>query len=402
MPYSVRTFIASNGERFSQLYDLEHPGFPLFYPTAFISRSVRIGTTHETQKVYLEAIKRVCEWELKRDIDLASRFHTRQYLTVAEIDDLALHIRARKPPHQTGVIGNLKYNTYIRYTEQYLRWLLHEVITDSNNLEVKAAAETQSKLILKKKIRKTGSKSAREQSTISKKLPATAQNQLLDLFQSPFIRAEHKQDYGPRLRNVVILRILYATGMRIGEALSLKLKNFVEAVGGESAYLIIERNHDDPHDPRPRQPAVKTRGRKLPISQELEAQILEYITDWRADVPGAGFSDESFIFITHRARRSQGDPLQISAFEAGVGHLKRTFPALSSLHPHLLRHDWNYRFSIIADSLNMPSEEEARCREELEGWETGSKSAKKYNRRHIEEKAFEMGLLVAADTSRYR
>ena len=40
MNYTIKTFMTGDGERFSQLYVADEPGFPLFYPTAFIARAI--------------------------------------------------------------------------------------------------------------------------------------------------------------------------------------------------------------------------------------------------------------------------------------------------------------------------------------------------------------------------
>lgn len=93
-----------------------------------------------------------------------------------------------------------------------------------------------------------------------------------------------------------MLRILYETGMRRGELLSLKIKHFVEASGGDSAYLSIETNHSDEYDRRVNQPVAKTLGRDLPISERLEGQIIEYRTLYRSELPNVGHSDNDFLF----------------------------------------------------------------------------------------------------------
>lgn len=398
--YTIKTFITSSGERLSQLYEADEPGFPLFYPTAFIARSIRLNTTHETQKVYLAAVKRVCEWESKRSIDLALSFQNRKFLSAAQIDDLADYLRARKLGGKGSVISSPKLNTYIAYAAGYLRWLAQEVITDANTFEVRDAIEAQDTMLLKKKKRKAGSKSAREQRILAARLSAEARNQLLDLFDQPFENLRQPHDLGPRLRNAVMLRVLFETGMRAGELLSLKLKSFVEAGGGDSAYLDIERNHHDEVDTRLNQPVAKTLGRRVPISKMLEEQLKEYRDNWRAEVPSVGFSGESFIFVVHRGGRSQGQPLPKSAFESGLANLKQSFSTLIPVHPHLLRHDWNYRFSQLADNEGMSFEEECTLREQLMGWVPGSPMSRRYNRRHIEEKSHEIGLKLASDTAR--
>lgn len=67
MSLKIKSFIAKSGERFCQLYSSSEP-WPLFYPTAFILRTIRLKATHDTQKVYLEAIKRLCEWEAEKKL----------------------------------------------------------------------------------------------------------------------------------------------------------------------------------------------------------------------------------------------------------------------------------------------------------------------------------------------
>ncbi|MFJ4247576.1 tyrosine-type recombinase/integrase [Pseudomonas sp. NPDC089741] len=400
MKYTIKTFVTGSGERFSQLYEANAPGFPLFYPSAFIVRSIRLTTTHETQKVYLAAIKRVCEWESSRGIELANNFHNRRFLSAGEIDDLTSHLRASKRGNKGNVISSAKYNTYLEYSAVYIHWLMLEVITDSNSRDVRDAIETQNLMLLSKKRRKTVSKSARKQRIIAMKLSAETSNQLLDLFVKPFERLRQLHNCGHRFRNIVMLRVLYETGMRFGELLSLKLKHIIESSGDDSAYLDIERNHHDEFDTRLHQPVAKTQGRRVPISARLEEQLIDYRDSWRADVKYVGFSDDDFIFIVHRGGRSQGQALPKTAFDTGLAKLKNLFKDLSPVHPHLLRHDWNYRFSKYADSEGLSFEEECPLREQLMGWVPGSSMSRRYNLRHIEEKSHEIGLQIASDTAR--
>jgi len=188
--------------------------------------------------------------------------------------------------------------------------------------------------------------------------------------------------------------------MRRGELLSLKLKNFSESSGGPHASLRIERNHSDEFDVRVNQPVAKTDGRIVPISREAESQLLEYLDTYRAETANVGYSDEDYIFVRHRAGRQQGQPVSISAFDQGIRGLRRVFPALCLVHPHLLRHDWNFRFSKLADEHRLKTGKEQELRALLMGWSAGSDMAKLYNRRHTQEQATKYGLLIANDTAR--
>lgn len=394
--FKIRSFIAANGERFSQIYR-QGESFPVFYPTAFIARSIRSKTTHETQKTYLEAIKRICEWEATK-FDLMRRFQEKDFLHVSEVDDLANYLRHSRTKKSGITISPAKGNSYILYAAQYLSWLANEVITDPNSPATQEAIQLQYARLKETARSRTGSVHASAQLTISKCLPEHTRKTLVSLWSDPlrsFYRPVNKSTY---IRTRLMLRILYETGMRRGELLSLKLGNFLESGGGSCAKLVIERNHHDEHDTRLNQPVAKTRGRIVPISNELEDQLQEYITLYRAEIPNVGFSDNDFIFVTHRAGRRQGEPLSISTFDEVLKNLRRLIPELIPLHPHLLRHDWNYRFSQLADEKSLDQAKEAELRAILMGWSETSDTARVYNRRHTQEQALQYGLAVAEHT----
>lgn len=390
----------SSGERVSQLYEQDDIGFPLFYPTAFVARTLRINTTHSTQKVYLAAIKRVLEWEHSQKTDLAFRLHCHNFLSASEVDNLAAYIRRNKSGNTNDIISPSKFNTYLGYAAEYIRWLSYEVILETNNRETKYLIDHQNKLLLRKKIRKHGSRSARTQKIIDLRLPETARKMILYLFNTPYINTFPNKNTGQRLRNIIMLRILYETGMRIGEVLSLKLKNRHPSEGDQSAWLSIERNHNDQFDTRRHQPVAKTDGRIVPITSELETQLIDYIVNWRAEIPGVGFSDDDFIFIVHRKGHNQGQALSIKAFESGLKNLKQIHPELNPVYPHLFRHDWNYRFSVKSDEAGLNDVQERSLREKLMGWQPGSEMSSIYNQRHIQEKALELGFQTASDSRR--
>lgn len=402
MVFTIKSFIASDGERFSQIYDIESGGFPLYYPTAYIARSVRPKSTHETQKVHLETIKRVCEWEAQQGIDLVTRFQQHQFLRPPEIDALAQHLGVRRKGSKGEVISRGKYNTYVAYATEYLRWLADEVITEANVTQVRTAIDQQHKALAAKVARKRGSISAREQRIITVRLPEDARIALRELFEDPLQGVDRQGDKGPRLRNIIMLRILYETGMRRGELLSLKFGNFRESGGGEGAFLHIERNHHDEFDSRIRQPVAKTLGRIVPISADAEQQLIEYRDEWRAEIPGVGFSEQDFLFVNHRAGRPQGNPVTETAFNSALTNLKQAFPVLTPLHPHLLRHDWNYRFSQKVDAEGIDFEAERETREQLMGWKPNSSMSLLYNQRHIQERANQIGRKIASDTEKRR
>jgi len=400
MLYTIKSFITGDGERISQLYDAKEGGFPLYYPTAYIARTVRSSATHNTQKVYLEVLKRICEWETNQEINLATRLQKQQFLCSQEIDSLARHLGKRRKGNKGDVIGRGKYNTYVAYAANYIRWLADEVITETSAPSTHTGIERQHKIILSKIARKSGSLSARQQRLATTHLSRETQSALSDLFNNPFSGITRPSDKGPRLRNVAMLRVLYETGMRRGELLSLKFNALQESAGGNGACLKIERNHHDEFDSRVSQPVAKTLGRVVPISSVFEELLLEYRDQWRAELPSVGFSDNDFLFVSHRTGRFQGEPVSETGFNSALMNLKKSVPGLDELHPHLLRHDWNYRFSQKADAEGWEFEAEREVREQLMGWMPNSSMSLLYNQRHLQEKANIIGLQIASDTTR--
>jgi len=406
MPLEMKHFIAQNGERFSQLYQIPSDGFPLFYPTAYCSRNLRTGVTHSTQVDYLHAIKKLYEWaenyhqqSTGKATDLHEKIVSRNFFTPYEIDSLVDFISIKKKAVNGESLVGSKINTKLAVIAQYLSWYAEEVITDSNSTEVQARIAKMESMITAKK-GNTGSKAKGQQKMLAKKLDDDARKELLDLFNNPLKNVSRESNCGSRIRNVAELRILYETGMRVGELHSLRLSDYEMALGGDPATLLINRYHDDVHDDRVNQPVAKTLERPIPISEELSNFIAYYKKDWRSKVPNVGFDDNDFLFVIHRKGDRQGKASTISNFNSGITALKKQRPILASIHPHLLRHDWNYRFSITAKELEYSEAEECAIREFLMGWVEGSQSAALYNRRRIQEQAFAIGIKVAMHTAK--
>ena len=398
MKLVIRDFIAKNGERFSHIYDSSALGFPLFYPTAYTTRVLRQDKAHNTQKVYLIAIKKLYEWAHSTDVDLHTVLLEQKFLPPHQIDTLAAFLQNNAKLNDGSVISGGKYNNYLDAVTDYLVWYASEIITDSNSSKASGFIERMSQAIKARKT-KVGSQTRKDQERLEKKLPTEAQEALMALFDKPLEGVSKTGDQGPRFRNVVALRILYDTGMRIGELLSLRYSDFEIAAGGESAYLRIVRRHDDFSDDRIIQPVAKTLSRKVPVEKQLEAQISEYLK-WREQVPGVGFDDDSPLLVIHQGRERQGHGITPQGFHSSITNMVKKFPALTGIHPHLLRHDWNYRFSKKCEAEGVTEIDEQNTREFLMGWVEGSVMSSLYNRRHIQEAAFELGLKIASDTSK--
>lgn len=418
MPMMVRDYKARDGSRFSLLIDLEGDAFPLFYPTAFITMRMA-SKTAGSQRVALFALKRLYEWAARHKIDLDHRFATKKLLTVPEVESLVQAISVNTKKRDGTTIKGAQVDYSLDILKVYFGWLFGHWITDSNATEnAKLIERLQANLQERKK--KTGSKSKAKRERIAKRLSDPADAALLEMFENADELIKGTPDTEPEeqsnlskpnqlvslfkravlFRNVLALRILYDTGMRLGELLSLRYPDFIPASGGDSAHIRIRRNHDDEFDRRMNQPVAKTLGRTLKISDHLERMMFEYLGRYRAEIPNVGFKNESFIFVNHKRGENQGREIEITTFRSALSVIIKRDKRLKGLHPHLLRHHWNYRFSEHCEIMGYSDTKIRQEREHWMGWVEGSSSALDYDLRHIQQSANETGIAVASDTAR--
>lgn len=196
-----------------------------------------------------------------------------------------------------------------------------------------------------------------------------------------------------RMRNALMFDVMYETGMRAGEILALKIEDLDAQVG----VLSVVRRHDDPDDPRKRQPVPKTCERDIPIRQDLARKLRTYVMDVRSIVPNA--NQMPFIFVTHKSGKYQGQPLTDSTFRNRIlGPAVSINPEIfGEICRHGFRHNFNYLLSKKIDDNNLRAKtdfsikiikekEEIQIRMYLNGW-VSEDTAATYNRRHIQERA---------------
>lgn len=373
---------------------------PMLYPTAFCSRRLR-KLSANTQNGYLQTIKRIAEWEAEEGLDIAKQLMGATGFNEQQLSSLEQALSTKKDKHDSESINSISFNISLSHSSEYLTWLFKQLRSNPNSPEDVTFTEELSRMLTARK-RPTGSKAAYAQDLVDKKLAESTRQALTERFDNPYGLKETPFEKGIAFRDNLMLRILYDLGLRIGELLSLTNESFIHASGGDHAYLIIARNQDDEYDRRVNQPVVKTNGRQLAIDPSLEADILEYLGTWRADVPSAGFEGGSYLFIVHKASPNQGQELATSTIRSALKTIIKSDKRLTGLHPHLLRHDWNYRFSQECKSLGKTEDQEMMERCILMGWKIGSDMAKHYNRRHIAEESWKVGVAIAHKASRPR
>ena len=170
----------------------------------------------------------------------------------------------------------------------------------------------------------------------------------LDLFELDSERNPFKSE-GLKLRNHILMQLLFWTGFRSGEVLTMTLDD----VNNDIDYptVSVARNHDDVNDSRRHQPVAKTVGRENEITPGLRYSIDRYIFNVRSKFDAA--KKHPYIFVSHKGKTS-GQPLSNSTFYNRVvlTAKKVDHKVFKLVKRHGFRHYFNERLSEKIDAFN--------------------------------------------------
>ncbi|MCO1962544.1 site-specific integrase, partial [Pseudomonas aeruginosa] len=327
--YRVKNVVLVSGERLPVLLDRE--GIPIFAPTVFVLTEVRgKNRAANTIAIVLRSVMVFLLFLHMRRIDFESRLIAGELLSLAEVEDLA---RLCRLPH-TQLAALLDENdglppkvltfekvrmgpqrallaevapevaaNRLRYIRMYLQWLAEEALGRHGLAPFSAARLGDSSRRVAEAIdsripRKSGG------NTLSQRegLPEESVAELLRIIdpQSP---DNPWRDQHTRYRNALLIQWLLNLGLRVGEALGVRVSDIV-------AYrkeVTIHRRADDPDDPRQYQPQTKTRARILPLGETLLSDTQAYILSYRSVLPCS--KKHPYLFVASRT----GQPMSQSA-----------------------------------------------------------------------------------------
>lgn len=412
--FHIELLVFESGERYPILID--QFGIPHPYVTLWVTSRLRAtGKTESTIINKLSHVKKLLTWMDKEDKDLFVRFRSGEFLTATEIENLSRFLSINVRKSNTKKVSNR--NKVIRlgkavpaYTEQTPSngsshrhnciTSVTEYVTFLANLATQftATPESNRQIARMEKLLKSSrprAKGVEQNLNRSLSVPSSLVREFMAI-------AHHENESNPfksedvRFRNHLMFLILESLGIRRGELLSLKMTNLI--LHGAEKSVLITRSHDDPIDPRRKQPVTKTRERKLAISSHLAEAINTYITEYRSKIPQA--RKHPYLFVSHKKGKSHGQPISSSNFDNTIlPALKAVDVKFSAIYPHLFRHDWNERFSQTIDERNascgkdnqISPETEAKMRKHQLG-HSYEESGRVYNQRHITRKANEVSL----------
>lgn len=407
--YMVTEIDLTPGERISVIKN-RSTGLPLFDPVVWATTELR--SAGQRPNSINQALRAIAVMQRHFDtlgIDLDARLQAGRFLTQAEATGLAAQcrvgLRQPKPTSEgatlpTGVVeldarrktkavGQVQQAQTVKdttagvrahYIRKYLSWKLDDYIfkigvDDERFRDLQTLGKSAISAFAEKapKGRDYGQIEARQG------LPTEARS-LLETATDPDAEGNPWKDRHTRFRNHVMVQLFLALGLRAGELLGLRVRDFSAATGT----IDVLRRNDNAEDQRSRRGEVKTRERRLKLSPELSELVRRYVLTERRALRGA--RKHEFLFVASRS----GAPLSYSAVAKSFAQLRHKFPEqLRDLVAHMLRHTWNDDFSERADQSGMQPEREKKIRSYLMGWSEHSGMAARYTKRHTQRQADE-------------
>ena len=407
MPYKMVPCRFKEGERYRLLVDGD-TGVPLWHPNIYITTQVRNASRAvSTMESRLRAIKVLLNFCVDANINLEELIRSGQFLSDAQLQRLrdycqrdfeASEKEEEKPVGRTSLDSVLLIKqpalprVAITYEYQRLTYVANYLGWYARNLHAgrpPAATENQIDRMIKSilNLRPRLKRSATKQ---DKALQDSQFDLLMEIIEpdhpdNPF------KDKRSAERNALIIRLLAVLGIRRGELLGIRIRD----ISIPDRTIAIHRRPDEPADPRMFQPNTKTLARILPLVTDLTDRLLEYIKGIRNDVNQARRHD--ILLVAHGHGPNQGKPITTS----GLGKIfhtirKRAKSELLNLHPHALRHTWNWKFSQAIDQLPKDQRPSPALEEQIRnywmGWLPSSGSAALYNHRHIAREGMALGI----------
>lgn len=395
----AQRFVMKSGERYVVLID-ECTRIPHYAANLFITTQLRNASASNASMVAAAGhLTFLYRFFAVRNIDLVERCQSKAFLHPHEVDSLRdfLSYRFREwdrcavdPQMFTveellasrGVVHKDVLYSRLTTAGRYIVWFGRRYF-DHLSPEPEALSKLGEQILALRPSHK-----GRNQELIDRALSEREQGLLEDCLEVG--AADNPFGQNVQVRNRLMVLIEMELGIRGGELLNIRVSdcNF------SNSTLLIARRADQVDDTRKYQPLVKTRERKLPVTNSLMAEIHGYIMVQRRAVRNANRCP--YLFVTHKNGPTVGQPLSISAYQKIWDVLQSSVAELRTVTGHRLRHQWNHSFSEEMDARPKPPspEEQEQMRSRWMGWREGSGTAATYNKRFIQAKADEAGLAL--------
>lgn len=446
----IEQVVFQSGERFPMLVDEQ--GVPDFWSTLFISQKLR-QQTQSSINAFLRSVLLLYKWQKIKQRNLIAEFENKidketgefisgKVLGFEEVESLKEYCGLKVEYIEKELLGKslskvVNMSSFslgsgsplVKVGNDFQQRRMHDIasyLTFVGREIVKRQAKAQELLnqvesipkIFKAHYPKSGNKNG------NKRLPHAEKDIFLKFMEITQVNHKHNpfKGYDNQFRNYLLIQVMYWTGARAGEVLSLQLDSLDYDI--DNPKLTILRTHDDPFDTRKYQPNTKTKSRDIPIPRNLCDDMDYYINKIRSKFPHS--RKHPYIFVSHKGPTS-GNPMTDSAFyNRVIVTAKAVNPDLFELiKRHGFRHLFNELFSERVDAHNkkineqillaeqnreleeaalfkkqlITEQQEIDSRTILMGW-SDSKSARPYIKRHVQKVAKQLHKDMMLDMSK--
>jgi integrase len=410
-PYTVERVVFASGERFPLLREgpLRVPSFDV---TAFtLSEFRQVNLASATLERVVRSIKGFALFCDKETLDLDARMREGRFLEMGEVDalvewcgralaDMEAIVEAEhepRPSRKTNVhslesrrarakksakaVDRDTAAARLRYIASFLSWKADRYLLNlSTKSPTRAALVSAKDTVIAALRARVPDASGRNSTQQRMALEEALQERLWEVIRPGTPENPNPENpwktYRTQVRNELIIRWFIGLGLRRGELLGARVAD----VDLRQNQVFIARRPDDVEDPRVDEPNTKTNDRLVVMAPRLAERTRHYIMEVRRSYPRA--RKHPFLFVA-----SGGAPLSKSGLYAVFEELCDRHPELGPIFPHLLRHTWNFNFSVLIDETGESPEYEKKMRSRLMGWNPTSKTGDIYNGRHTERKA---------------
>jgi integrase len=409
LPFQVRRFFDRTGYEVVILIDRGRG--PAFYPTVFMTCLYdKKGYPPSTREKVLRALGMARAWAGARGRDLDEDLRHGPFLSLADAESLADHLmlsveaqaaanivaaeKARPTPRIISKLERLRPHrnalasvpeglepanavSHIQWVALYVEWHLGQRM-DTADRSVGGCADLAIRgprvlARLRERGRRGGNTSSDNEA-----LEGVSQ-EVIDLVSDALRPGDPQNPFKPgyiQARNELAYHFYISSGARRSEVLSMLVKN----VSFSQRQMYISKS--------------KTRARWVPISRAAAEKFEMFIDNYWSKMPQAR-RRKGLLFTSEK-----GEPLNVRAINRMFVTIRTRVPGCPAfLTPHTARRSFSDRLCEHVDALppdqRMPEAQELQVHNKMLGWVEGSEMSGRYAKRHIRNKADELGEQLA-------
>lgn len=312
---------------------LDSNGIPIIPVTKYLKHIDNIGRSRNTQKTYCYSLKLYFEYleQIKNEFDKIS---------IADLSDFVIWLR--NPFENNNIISAVKIkakrrestiNTIVTVVTNFYDYLYRSELIKT---DLYSGLMKQNNYVRNRRYKGFLYHTNRNKSIKKNILKVKVPRKKLTILSMEEIKKLY--DACSNIRDKFLLRLLFETGLRIGEALSLHIEDFIyDHLNGHKIKLRDRGELENGSK-------LKSGERDIFISQEL----IDMFDDYEYTVLDELELDSNFVFVKLKGK-NKGKPLNYQDVDSLFKRLRRKTSI--NVHPHLFRHTHATSYYIVTKDI---------------------------------------------------